>query len=386
MAGNRLLQPSFASGEMAPALWGRVDIDRYGIAAKLLSGWIVRPDGGLQSRPGTRFIREAEFADRVCRLIPFDVSESISYVVELGHLYARFHYQGTTIMDGGSPEEIVTPWTEAQIFDVAFTQSADTLFMAHPSYPIQLLRRVSATEFSITPMTPREGPFASLNSNESRVMSASAKTGTVTITTNFDIFTSNMVGTLIYMEQKALGQIRPWVQGERTKLGGGELIVGSLRRSDGKVYRAVTVPTPPSGTGNWTETGNVRPIHELGREWDGPGDVRDSGSFKFSSGVEWEYVHSGYGIVQVTGYTNARSVTATVKKTLPDGVVGGVGTPANTWTRSGNGTTVTFSITGASSPSNSNYTVTVNGENMQSDPNYTPPGGGWGGGPGDELP
>src|SRR3546814_7245332 len=74
---------------------------------------------------------------------------------------------------------------------------------------------------------------------------------------------------LVSLEPKALGNIKPWVQGERTP----NLVQGALRRSDGKVYRASNVPSA-GGSPNYTETGNVRPIHEIGKEWDGPGDSR----------------------------------------------------------------------------------------------------------------
>src|SRR3546814_9809903 len=69
-----------------------------------------------------------------------------------------------------------------------------------------------------------------------------------------------MVESLVSLEPKALGNIKPWVQGERTP----NLVQGALRRSDGKVYRASNVPSA-GGSPNYTETGNVRPIHEIGR-------------------------------------------------------------------------------------------------------------------------
>lgn len=378
---QKLLQPSFASGELSPALWGRVDLDRYGIGARALENWVCRVDGGIQSRVGTLLVREAKEADKLVRLLPFDVADNVSYVMELGHLYARFHYHGATVVDGFDvPVEIVTPWTEDQLFDVSITQSADTLFLAHAEHKIRLIKRTDASTFTISEFTTREGPFRSLNSNEAQLLAASAKTGTVTVSSNFDLFNADMVGGLIYLEPKTLGQIKPWVQGERTP----SLVAGALRRSDGKVYRASTVPTPPAGAGNFTETGNVRPLHEVGKEWDGPGDQHDlTGGVSWKIGVEWEYMHSGYGIVEITAFTDARTVTGLVKRTLPDEVVGGVGTPSNTWTRSGNGISISFSITGATSNSTGNYTVTIDGVAIQPNPNYVSPGSGgsWEAGP-----
>src|SRR5690606_9265404 len=146
-------------------------------------------------------------------------------------------------------------------------------------------------------------------------------------------------------------------QGERTP----NLATGAIRSSDGKYYRAVTVAAA-IGTDGYTETGNVRPTHETGRAWDGPGDARKFDTITYTVGVEWEYLHSGYGIAKITGFTDAKHVSAEVVKVLPEEVVGGLGTPVNTWNLTGDGSTVSFAVTGATSGSQSSYTVTVDGE------------------------
>ena len=122
-------------------------------------------------------------------------------------------------------------------------------------------------------------------------------------------------------------------------------------------------------------------MHQQGREWDGPGDERGDSTNRFAVGVEWEYQDSGYGIVRLTGFTNATTMTGTVVRELPDGVVGGLGAPVNTWTFSGNASTTVFTITGATSTSRGDYLVTIDGIPVQPDPNYVPPSG-IGGGPG----
>src|SRR3546814_17526408 len=78
---------------------------------------------------------------------------------------------------------------------------------------------------------------------------------------------------------------------------------------------------------------------------------------------------------EITTFTDARTVTGVVRKTLPAEVVGGLGTPGNAWTLSGNGIAKTFQIPGAIVDWESNYPVEVEGAPMQSDTTYTPPGG-----------
>jgi hypothetical protein len=61
----------------------------------------------------------------------------------------------TTYTAGGTstpPLEIVTPYVEADLFDVHFTQSADVLSVVHPSYDPQEVKRSGPTTWSIGAM------------------------------------------------------------------------------------------------------------------------------------------------------------------------------------------------------------------------------------------
>lgn len=372
--GAKLLQPSFGGGEYAEELLGRVDLARYGISGKTVRNFIVRTTGGLDTRPGTDFIGEVKDSSRATRLAPFTVSETIAYVIELSPEFMRFIYNGGYVMNGASPLQVASPWLEAELFDVHYTQSADTMVLAHSNHVPRMLRRTSAISFSLDQFAPREGPFRTLNGNEALLLASSAATGTVNVGANFDLFDPDMVGGLIYLEPQALGNIRPWTQGERTP----SLRDGVLRSSDGKIYRATGVRSVSEPS--YVETGNVRPMHEIGIEWDGPGTSKEYDTITYYTGVGWEYMHSGYGIVEITAFVDARNVTGVVRKTLPPEVVGGVGTPENTWLLNGDGATVLFAIPGATSQSQTNYIVEIDGTPVQSDPNYTPPSGGGGGG------
>lgn len=376
----KALQPSFGGGEYAPQLVGRQDLARYGISARTMLNWRPRPTGGMETREGTVFCAETKDSTKASRLLPFIVAEELAYVIELGHLYMRFYFHGARLEVAGVPVEVATPWTADEIADVRYTQSADTLFLVHGSHKPRLLKRTGADSFALSTFVPREGPFRSLNGNEALLLSASAATGNATVTSNFDLFTADMVGGLVYLEPQSLGNILPWSQGERSP----GLFVGALRRSDGKVYRATRVTVPGGGIGlNYCECGNIPPVHEQGREWDGPGTSKKyDADTSFVTGVEWEYVHSGYGVVEITGCVDARTVTSIVRKTLPPEVVGGLGTPGGVWTLSGDGATKTFPIAGATSDSTANYTVEIAGAPVQSDPNYRPPSGGGAGGGG----
>lgn len=264
--------------------------------------------------------------------------------------------------------EVTTPYTGALIYQVRFTQSADVLTLTHPDIPPQELRRVGAATFVLQDFPFRRGPFRSFNANEAAIMAVSGTQGNVTVTVNVATFTADDVGSLLYLEEKELRGIKPWVNGEKN------VPPGALRRSDGKAYRASSVPTGLPG-GAYYVCGPVRPVHDVGRAFDGPQDIRDDGVNDYAVGVEWEFVHGGFGILKVTEFVSAYSVKAVVIERVPDSIVGTSPAPVGgPWTFSGDGTDLDFTITGAGSSNPLNYQVTINGEPVQSNPFY--PGGG----------
>lgn len=378
--GLQLVQPSMSGGEMSPATAARVDLNRYGISLRKCRNFIVRPSGGIVNRPGLQYLGAAKAHTTQCLLLPFVVGEEAAYVIELGHLYLRFWFQGVRLESGGSPVELVAPWTQDEIADVKFTQSADVMTLVHPSHPPRQLRRLTPTSFQLVVFETRDGPFQPLNANTSTKMAASGAEGNVTVTANADVFTADFVGSLVLLEEEELRATVPWAPDERN------VTVGELRRSDGKTYRASAVTPTPAAAGSYIITGNVRPTHDFGRAWDGPGDTRTDGVNDYGVGVEWEYVHSGFGIVRLTGYVSPTQMTGVVNRRLPDSVVGGVGTPATTWDFTGDGATTDFAITGAASASTSRYIVKIGGVPVQSNPYQPPPGGGGGGGGGSTPP
>jgi hypothetical protein len=419
MAGAKLLQPTLTAGELSPSLWGRVDINRYATGLRLCRNWIVRPYGGIENRPGFGYVATAA-TQGANRVIPFVFADNVSYVLLFGDGVVRFYSGGApvtpdaetysaartylrdeyvragigsqvlyrSLQDGnlnhtpsplGLPTawwvvdpglQVTSPYVAADLADIRYTQSADVLYLVHPDKPPQRLLRVTASLFQFVELEHKEGPFLDLNADESIKIGVSATQGTVTVTANADIFVPEQVGNLLYIETKNLGQVKPWVVGDRG------ITPGTQRRSDGKTYTAVTVPS----AGTWTETGPRQPVHESGRAWDGGGETKTNGSETWSVGVEWEYTDSGYGVVELTEYGNAQAMTGIVRKRLPQQVVGGLGGASNTWTLSGDGVTRTFTIAGAGYGV---YSVTISGQATQPDPNYEPPppsGGGFDGG------
>lgn len=93
------VQASFNSGEWAPSLYARVDIEKYRSAAALLKNFFVDYRGGASTRPGTKYILRCYDDTHAVRLIPFQASFTVSYVLEFGQNYIRFYNNGVPVLE-----------------------------------------------------------------------------------------------------------------------------------------------------------------------------------------------------------------------------------------------------------------------------------------------
>lgn len=84
-----LSQRSFASGEIAPSLYARVDISKYATGLRTCRNFYVMRHGGVINRPGTNFICEVKDSTKTVRLVEFVFNLSQTYVLEFGDQYMR---------------------------------------------------------------------------------------------------------------------------------------------------------------------------------------------------------------------------------------------------------------------------------------------------------
>lgn len=94
-----IIQTSFHAGEWAPALNARVDLSKYHAAAATLRNFFVDYRGGASSRPGTKYIIRAYKSATAVRLISFQASFTVSYVLEFGDGYIRFITNGAAVLE-----------------------------------------------------------------------------------------------------------------------------------------------------------------------------------------------------------------------------------------------------------------------------------------------
>jgi hypothetical protein len=153
MASTRSYFRSFAGGEISPEMFGRIDDAKFQTGAAKLRNFIAMPQGPAENRAGFAFVREVKDSTKKVRLLPFTYSTTQTMVIELGAGYIRFHTQGATLLSGGSPYEIANPYAEADLFDIHYVQSADVLTLVHPNYAPRELKRLGATNWTLTTIT-----------------------------------------------------------------------------------------------------------------------------------------------------------------------------------------------------------------------------------------
>ena len=207
---NKFLLRSFAGGEIAPELAGRIDLTKWQTGLALARNFLTLPHGPATRRPGLKFINEAKDSTRPVRLIPFAFSASQTAVLEFGHQYIRFHIGGGTLLESskaissiaGSTVNttashgystgdwvyigsrylkatvvdadtftvadlwgaavtptgatcarvytLTTTYDSADLFEIKFAQSSDVITLTHPDYPAKELKRLGATNWTLT--------------------------------------------------------------------------------------------------------------------------------------------------------------------------------------------------------------------------------------------
>jgi hypothetical protein len=237
------IKPSFAGGEYCPALYSRVDLQRYATGAKKLLNFIVHPHGGISNRPGTHFIAQGKYANKKIRLVPFEFSTTQTYTIEFGDYYCRFitnsgqllvniatlpawagttpyvlgdwvsnsgvsyycligHTSGTFSTDLAAGRwvaqtiyEIPSPYSEADLVKLGYTQSADVLFLVHPSTRPMELIRYGATDWALEVYDFKGGPFQISNVDTGDKIAVTATSGNCTLNaTGFTFDTGQVDG------------------------------------------------------------------------------------------------------------------------------------------------------------------------------------------------
>lgn len=186
---------AFSGGEVTPELYARQDVSHVAQSVALARNFETLPHGPARNRTGFEFVKEVKTSAKRTRVIPFSFNATQTFAVEVGERYFRWHTLAATLLAGATPAynnatpyvvgdkvtsagtiyyciaattgnappnvtywyampadgtyEIPSPYLEAELFDIHYTQSADVLTLVHPSHPVMELRRLGATNWQL---------------------------------------------------------------------------------------------------------------------------------------------------------------------------------------------------------------------------------------------
>lgn len=193
---ERPISTNWSKGELSPLIEGRKDLAVYFEGGSTIENWLLLRQGGVTRRPGTRFIREVKDSTKDTILLPVETSVDDAFILEMGNLYDRVYknkaYLGV---------EVASPYLEAKLREVHYTQSVDVMWRFHQLVPQQKTARITDVNWTTLPVVydpPPSFPDDTDVSGGTITITPSATTGTnVLITASAAVFLEGDVGRLI---------------------------------------------------------------------------------------------------------------------------------------------------------------------------------------------
>lgn len=181
---------SFTAGEVDVDLAGRGDLALYANGARSLRNVVVAPIGGVRRRAGLRHVASTRGPGR---LIAFEFNTEQTYLLALSDGWLDIYAEGDKVA------ELATPWSAAQITQLNWTQSADTLLVVHPDVTPRKITRTGANTWTITEWSYFEEngvlyvpthKFA----EDAVTLTPSGTSGSITLSASAPVFQADHVG------------------------------------------------------------------------------------------------------------------------------------------------------------------------------------------------
>lgn len=203
MTDVTLIKTNFTAGEISPRLLGRADLRAYDNGARTLRNVFIHPTGGVTRRAGLSFVDTAKGDGR---LVAFEFNADQTYLLVFSEGRLRIYHGDERVAD------LVAPWTAAQIAQITWTQSADTLLITHPDVPPRKLTRQGETAWSLDIWTyiddggPLRQPFHRF-APANVTVTPSAVAGVITLTASQGVFDPRLEGTRMRVQKKQIAVI-----------------------------------------------------------------------------------------------------------------------------------------------------------------------------------
>ena len=134
-------QHNFSAGELAPAFYGRSDLERYHFGAASIENLVVTQVGSLKRRPGLARVKALGFQARV-----FSLNTSS------GPTWGLFDVSGVTVGDTVMPWPAGAAYVVSDLKDFQLCQCGDILSFVCPGHPVvELLNNAGALSLRLRP-------------------------------------------------------------------------------------------------------------------------------------------------------------------------------------------------------------------------------------------
>lgn len=332
-------QLAFTTGEVSPDVSSRFDLEQYKSALLEAENVVIRPYGAVAKRQGSQYVGQVKYSDKPTRLFEFTTNTNNSFMLEFGHLYIRVWRNGEY-----TNLEINTPFEDEIINDLNIIQSGDVMFICSGKYPIQTLSRYSDTDWRMSAYKLTEQPYDEINRDNGHTLTVNGDT----ITSTKDLFTQDMVGSVI--------QIAYYVEAVHTK-SAGEVVEKKVKRymqaqTIEKTYNNINYNVGAFSTdtelswkftthGTWEGTVKLQISNNDGQTWKdyrtytSKNDYNVTDTGKIEAGARLKYVSdlkSGsvncdlsimpftqYGIVEIKSVTDAKNAKVNVLNGIKEG-------------------------------------------------------------------
>jgi hypothetical protein len=241
----------------------------------------------------------------------FELTDGVSGIDSSG--YTAYSSAGTV----GETVELFHTYTSEQVQRIQFTQIRDVMYLVHPEHPMRKLSRASDTSWTLEEIHPTTGPFRTINADEDLTLTPSAFSNaasdwgtyvvdtTLTLTASKNYFNSSMVGAMVRMFE----------EGGESGIAGAAIGDSTATISQNDVY---TYQGNVYGVGTTSGSSNWGPFNRVPEHTSGVTRVKTNNGAAFFDSY---FLHPGYCVVQITGYTSATEVTAkVVRYQMPEAV------------------------------------------------------------------
>lgn len=332
-------QLAFTTGEVSPDVSSRFDLEQYKSALLEAENVVIRPYGAVAKRQGSQYVGQVKYSDKPTRLFEFTTNTNNSFMLEFGDKYIRVWNYG--IYTG---IEVTTPFTSDILFDLNCNQSGDVMFICSGKYPIQTLSRYSDTDWRMSTYKLTEQPYDEINTDNGHTLTVNGDT----ITSTKDLFTQDMVGSVI--------QIAYYVEAVHTK-SAGEVVEKRVHRGllpllIEKTYNNINYNVENYSTdtelswkftthGTWEGTVKIQISNNDGQTWKdyrtytSKNDYNVTDTGKIEAGARLKYISdikggsvncdlsimpfTQYGIVEIKSVTDAKNAKVNVLNGIKEG-------------------------------------------------------------------